>query len=318
MKNNLFEKVYKNSKIFIENFEMLKDYSEISKHLKKIGENILKTKNIKESIKIEFEDNKAFGNCATEYPDKISFNKLRYDTIISLKLDCTSCNHLEKIYNFYNHYNENDNNTKFEICLYNFMKRYISLGLQDYFLQMGSFKTIKYELLETLFHEIQHAIQLNSNKYSVEDCESTNPKDLILIFTTLFNTIYNKLLENNIQFHYIRENHCFPIEFDARYVALIMTECLRKKYFINDKLFIKSILHNDIIPKNVSFKELSKKIYSDFESLYKIYCLNFGTNYNKMFFIVNQHKNEIISQLIDRYEEMNKIYNNLKIELDKK
>ena len=48
---------------------------------------------------IDFRDdnknNKAFDNCATEYPDKISFNKLRYDTI-----DCTKNGHLEKLFDF--------------------------------------------------------------------------------------------------------------------------------------------------------------------------------------------------------------------------
>ena len=134
----------------------------------------------------------------------------------------------------------------------------------------------------------------------------------------LFNTIYHSLVDNNIQFDYVRENYYFPIEFDARYVALIMIENLRQKYYMNDKLFIKSILNNNILPQNVSFEKLAEKIYEDFNNIYKIYNQKFGTNYDTLFSIVNKNKGEIISQLVNRYEEMKKIYNILKIELDKK
>lgn len=314
---NKMKKFYNKVKSFIENFDNLKDYNKISIQLEEICTDILKCKNINKQIKIEFEDNKALGNCATEYPDKISFNKLRCDTIMSLQLDCTDNNHLEKIYNFYNNYDEKGNHSKFEICLYNFMKKYIGFGLQDYFSQMGSHKTIKYELLETLFHEVQHVVQEDFNERYMKNNKSINLEDLILIFTMLFNNIHRSLLENNIQFDYVRENYSFPIEFDARYVALIMVENLRQKYFMNDKYFIKSILNNDILPQNVSFKELAEKIYEDFENIYNIYNINFESNYDAIISIVNKHKDEILSQLVNRYEEMNKIYNNLKIELNK-
>lgn len=223
---------------------------------------------------------------------------------------------MKKLYEFYNHYDENTNNSKYSICLYNFIKKYISLELQDYFVQMGSYKTIKYELLETLFHEVQHVVQLDFNERYINNNVSTNYNDIIFIFTMLFNTMYRRLLDNNIQSDYVRENYYFPIEIDARYVALIMINNLRRQYFTNDKLFIKSILNNDILPKNVSFRELAEKIYVDFENIYKIYNINFESNYDTIFSIVNKHKDQIISQLVNRYEEMNKIYNALKIKLE--
>lgn len=312
------KKIYDKSKEFLDNFDDLKDYNDISIKLEEICLCFLKKQNITKQIKIEFEDNKAFGNFATEYPDKISFNKLRYDTIKSLKIDCTSNTHLEELYDFYNCYYENANNSKFSICLYNFIKKYTGFGLQDYFLQMGSYKTIKYELLETLFHETQHIIQQDFNERYINNKKPINLKDIILIFTMLFNTMYHRLLDNNIQFDYVRENYYFPIEFDARYVALTMIEDLRKEYFINDNLFIQSILNNNILPKNISFKELAEKIYEDFEKIYNVYDINFESNYDTIFSIVNKHKDEIISQLVNRYEEMNIIYNKLKIELNKK
>ena len=311
------KKIYEKSKQFLDNFNDLKDYSEISKKLEEICLCLLEKQNINKQIKVFFEDNKAFGNFATEYPDKLSFNKLRYDTIKTLKIDCTSNNHLKQLYDFYNNYDENADNSMYSICLCNFMKKYIGFGMQDYFAQMGSYKTIKYELLETLFHETQHVIQQDFNERYVNNNETLNLKDIILMFTMLFNTMYHSLLDNNIQFDYVRENYYFPIEFDARYVALIMIENLRQEYFMNDKLFIKSILNNDILPKNVSFKELAEKIYEDFENIYKIYNMNFESSYDDLYCIVNKYKDEIISQFVNRYEEMNKIYNNLKIELDK-
>lgn len=312
------KKIYDKSKEFLDNFDDLKDYNDISIKLEKICLCILKNHNINKQIKVVFEDNKAFGNFATEYPNKLSFNKLRNDTIKTLKIDCTSNTHLKELYDFYNHYDENAKNSKYSICLFNFMKKYIGFGLQDYFAQMGSYKTIKYELLETLFHETQHVIQQDFNERYINNKKPINLKDIILIFTMLFNTMYHRLLDNNIQFDYVRENYYFPIEFDARYVALTMIEDLRKEYFINDNLFIQSILNNNILPKNISFKELAEKIYEDFEKIYNVYDINFESNYDTIFSIVNKHKDEIISQLINRYEEMNIIYNKLKIELNKK
>lgn len=310
--------IYDKSKEFLDDFNDLKDYSEISKKLEQICLCLLEKQNISKQIKIVFEDNKAFGNFATEYPDKLSFNKLRYDTIKTLQIDCTKNSHLEELYDFYNHYDENINNSKYSLCLYNFMKKYIDFGLQDYFIQMGSYRLIKYELLETLFHETQHIIQQDFNERYVNKNEPINLKDIILIFTVLFNIIYHSLLDNNIQFDYVRENYYFPIEFDARYVALIMIENLRQKHYMNDKLFIKSILNNNILPQNVSFEKLAEKIYEDFKNIYKIYNQKFGTNYDTLFSIVNKYKGEIISQLVNRYEEMTKIYNILKFELDRK
>lgn len=98
---------YEKSKEFLDNFDDLKDYSDISKKLEEICLCILEKQNINKQIKVIFEDNKAFGNFATEYPDKLSFNKLRYNTIKSLRIDCTSNNQLKQLYDFYNHYDEN-------------------------------------------------------------------------------------------------------------------------------------------------------------------------------------------------------------------
>ena len=71
--------IYEKSKEFLDDFDNLKDYSSISKKFEEICLYFLQKQNINKNIKIIFEDNKAFGNFATEYPDKISFNKLRYD-----------------------------------------------------------------------------------------------------------------------------------------------------------------------------------------------------------------------------------------------
>ncbi|MBE5736071.1 MAG: hypothetical protein E7356_01755 [Clostridiales bacterium] len=308
------ENIYLKSKGFID--KDTTNYNEISVLFEQICESILEKYNIKKKIKILFEDNKAFGNCATEYPDKISFNKLRYDVIKSLKIDCTKNGHLEKLYDFYNHYNENCKNSKYKVCLYNFMKKYIGFGLQDYFLQMGSYKTIKYELLETLFHESQHIVQEKYKTYIYENNMKFADEEVLLVFTMLFNEIYNRLIENNIQFNYVRQNYSFPIEFDARYVALVMSNTLRQKYFIEDILFSQSILNNDILPKDVSGEKLAESIFIDFENLYRLYKSKLGLDLESVFFTIGNYKKKIVSQLTNRYVEMKRIYLNLKNKLE--
>ena len=67
------KKIYDKSKEFLDNFDDLKDYNDISIKLEKICLCILKNHNINKQIKVVFEDNKAvsssgfYSNCA---PDK--------------------------------------------------------------------------------------------------------------------------------------------------------------------------------------------------------------------------------------------------------
>ena len=43
--------------------------------------------------------------------------------------------------------------------MYDFIKKYKEAGAQRFFNMVGSYKTIKYEILETTYHECEHVIQ---------------------------------------------------------------------------------------------------------------------------------------------------------------
>lgn len=133
----------------------------------------------------------------------ISFNKTRLKTLINLKIDCNNKNHIKKIYKFYNSYDEKITHNKYEICLYEFMKKYIAGGYEHYFTQMGSYKTIPYELLDTIFHENEHIFQYKYEKFlkNINECPN-DLKSKLLLFTVLFNTIHSKLLKINVDFEY--------------------------------------------------------------------------------------------------------------------
>ena len=103
-----------------------------------------------EDINISFDESMLFGKSGSVSKTNISFNKTRLETLINLKIDCNDANHIKKIYEFYNSYDEKLSHNKYEIYLYEFMKKYIAGGYEYYFTQMGSNKTIPYELLDTI------------------------------------------------------------------------------------------------------------------------------------------------------------------------
>ena len=73
----------------------------------------------------------------------------------NLKIDDLDKNHLVKIELFYKNYPFRSTHTEFEDILYDFIKKYKEVGAQRYFNIVGSYKTIKYEILETIYHECE-------------------------------------------------------------------------------------------------------------------------------------------------------------------
>jgi len=295
----------KKSKEFLENFITPIKYNEVASQLIEISKQNLKHYNCFCDVKITFDESCLFGKSASIKNNHISFNKTRLEILNNMKIDCYDDNHLTKIYKFYNSYEEK-NHTEQEKCLYDFMKKYIDNGFERYFSQMGSYKTIKYELLDTIFHENQHIIQ-NIYKQYLDDIDNC-PKDsktLVLIFTMFFNEIYEYLLKNKVEFDYKRENYIFPIEFDARYEAMIKLNHIKEKYFSLDKSFSKYIVKSSLIPQKFDIEKTANMIFKDFENIYQLYFDNINSNkFKRVYNFIKSYKQTIIKEIVKRYEEM--------------
>ena len=128
----------------------------------------------------------------------------------------------------------------------------------------------------------------------------------MLIFTTLFNVIYEKLRKANLDFDYTRENYIFPIEFDARYISFKEMTILKNMYFQDDEFFEKYLKKSIIIPKDFKILQTVNKIIDDYDRLYNIYLKTFGEDFVFAHNYIQENKTEIKNELVRRYEEMAK------------
>ena len=296
--------LYEKSKEFIDNFKFPLDYNELSGKLTEISLLNYKIHNCNKDIKISFDESRLFGKSASVSGTSISFNKTKIEILFAFKIDDSNSEHLKNVYDFYNDYNTTENHSEYEICLYEFMKKYIEGGYERYFSQMGSYKTIKYELLDAVFHENEHIFQEEYKKYF--DCVNECPKDdksIVLFFTIFFGELCKKLKKNNVQFVYDRENYIFPIEFDARYEAMININRV-KQYFPDDKLFAEHIVKSNLIPESFNIRETVNEIYNDYEKLYDLFEKNITNNFAHVNKFLKKHKHIIINELERRYIEM--------------
>ena len=302
--------LYKKAKEFIENFKLPFDYEKLSNELTEISLLNYKLHSCDKDIKISFDESMLFGKSASVLGTSISFNKTRIETLFAFQIDDSNPEHIKKIYDFYNNYNTKENHSNYEVCLYEFIKKYIEGGYERYFSQMGNYKTIKYELLDAVFHENEHIFQEEYKKYF--NCANECPKDdrnIVLFFTVFFDEIYNKLKKSNVQFDYDRENYIFPIEFDARYEAMVSINKV-KQYFPDDKLFAEHIVKSNLIPEGFNVRETVDKIYNDYERLYKLFEKELSNGFISADQFIKHNKNIITKELERRYCEMLNIVEN--------
>ncbi len=290
------------AKDFLENFSL--DYDSLTKQLEEIMKSDFSRLGIEKSMSISFDESKLFGKSGSVSKTNISFNKTRIEMLLNLKIDDTSKEHLKNVENFYNHYDEKKSHSDFEEILYEFIKKYKEIGAEWAFAHMGSYKTIKYEVLDTILHETEHVYQDEYSKFLEEKHFPEDKKSKVLIFTSLFNTIFEKLQKSGVQLSYERKNHVFPIEFDARYEALKLLSKIKNLYFKKDQDFSKHLIKSNIIPEDFSAEQTSAQIFADYESIYKLFTQNFGSEYEEANKYIQSNKNLIINEFIRRYNEM--------------
>ncbi len=303
----VMKELFVKSKDFLENFTL--DFDELATKLHEIVKIIFSINKIDQDINITFDESKLFGKSGSVSDTNISFNKTRIQILETLKIDDLSKNHLKNLEIFYKNYTSKKltESTYYEDILYDFIKKYKEIGAEQYFDMIGSYKTIKYEILDTIYHESEHILQDNYKKFLYTKKIPNNKKSKVLIFTVCFNTIYEKLKKEKINFDYVRENYIFPIEFDARYTSFESMYKLYKLYFPKNVLLKKYLIKSIIIPKDFNINFNVNKIFDDYETLYNIYLDNFGKNLDLVDDYIKKYKEDIKIELIKRYKEMMKI-----------
>lgn len=303
--------LYLKCKDFINEFKLPLDYNEIISKIDEISKINCEKNDCNQPVTISFQDMPEFGIGARVKDGNIRFNKTRLETLIELKIDCLDENNLNKLWKFYNSFDENnDKNSIYEVSLFNFMKKYIEEGAERYFSDCGSYKLIPYELLECVFHENAHVFQREYDKYLNGDLEfPSDEKSCLLIFTEAFDMIHHKLKKNNIAFDYKRNNYIFPVEFDARYEAMIKMNELKNKYYKNDNIFSKYLVASNIVPLDLNIEKTAQEIFETFEYFYDTYKSNFGSDYDKVAEYSMMNKVVIINEMKRRYDEMLSIVN---------
>ncbi len=297
------KKLLAEAKSFLENFTFPIDYDALIKKLNELSKMVCEDYGIADkALRVEFEESENFGKSAVVNDVRIKINKLRLQTLLETKFDDTQPKKLKKqIDSLMKSYDEKSA-SKFEKIIHDYVLRMRKMDADELVCHSGSYKTIKYDLLNLLFHENEHTKQKQYEKYltNVEGC----PEDLesmILVFSMFYVTIYWELLDKKVLEWTPPENHRFPTEFDARYFELIKIEELRKKYFADDELFKKHILSTIIIPEKFDSKADAERLFAELE---KYYDLDKEEKYKGALELVEKHKNEIVKELERRFTEM--------------
>lgn len=293
------------AKDFLDNFSL--DFVFLKSKLEKIAKAFLTNRGYKSDVNITFDESELFGKSGSVFGSNISFNKTRLEILAKLKIDDLNSNHLKRLEEFYSEYLSKLRHTKFEDILFTFIKRYKEMNAEYLFSKVGSYKTIRFELLDTVFHECEHLLQESYKKYMYSNDFNVGKDDLILIFTITFNTLYEKLQKAGIKFKYTRENYIFPIEFDARYVSFCEMLKISKLLSPNKQDILCYLKNSNIAPSEFDAKRVSEKIFNDYLRLERKCANNNIFNNASLHSYIVKNKNVIIKEFIYRYSHMNNI-----------
>lgn len=301
--------VYEKSKIFLDNFSL--NFENLQNELKDLMATIFSYRKIEKNLSISFDESKLFGKSGSVSSSNISFNKTRIEMLLNFKIDSLDSKHIENIEKFYNDYSKKGKHTEQEEILYTFIKNIKDEHAEQFFPMMGSYKTIKYEILDVILHECEHVFQDEHKKYLTAKEFPNDLKSILLIFTTCFNTMYEKIKKVKLPFEYKRENHIFPIEFDARYISFKMLSEIKDMFFKNDKIFDEYIKSSIIIPNEFDCQKAAEKLFTDYDQLYKIFKENFSDDYSAVNNFIQKNKLILIEEFTNRFDEMQSTQNKI-------
>ena len=138
---------------YLKSFTYPLDFDKLAGMLKEIGDINLGLYNIKEKCEVSFDESKLFGKSGSVDGLHISFNKSRLKALFDLLIDDDGDGHIKRLNSFYRNYPRQKKHNQSEEMLFDFMTKYKQMDAEWAFAQMGSYKKVKFELLDTIFHE---------------------------------------------------------------------------------------------------------------------------------------------------------------------
>lgn len=298
------EELYLAAKEFLTDFSL--DFEALAKKLEKVMKCYFALHGIQKSMTISFDESRLFGKSGSVSQTNISFNKTRIEMLVALHLDDGDPQHLKRLEEFYSGYGKKEEHSDFEQILFEFVQKYKDMGAEWAFEKMGSYKTIKFEMLDTILHESEHVFQ-SEFWNSLPLAFPKNARGKVLTLTCLFNTMFEKMQKSGEKLDYERENHVFPIEFDARYESLKFLGEIKRRYFQGDKCFSNYLSKSNIIPKDFDAAKTARRIFEDYEKVYKLYSRKFSGEFEAANSFLQKNKSDIICELERRYKQMQNI-----------
>lgn len=198
-----------------------------------------------------------FGKVYTK-DGRIEINLNRIKAISELKLDSFDKNFKNFIDTFPEKYEKGEfRKTDAAKCLYFSIKN----RPLNFIYELGSYKTLKYDLLSTIIHEIQHMVQYS---YEIKNfsCRTFSDDELYYSFLILFDELSKQINQ------FTDDNFYRPIELNARVTTAAVLNDYIKTNKIKDKYFTKTIF-NSLLYKPVTTEDYIAKIKENFEIIQK-------------------------------------------------
>lgn len=298
------EQTKQEAKRFLDGFVEPIDYERAKEDFDRLSQVVCEDYKIADKfLRCEFSDDENFGKSAVLLRDKISINRLRIEALYNLGYDDTQPEKLNKqIERFMSEYDKNEH-TKYEQMLYKFVSDMREMGEPQFVMQAGSYKTVKYELLDMIFHENRHIVQKQYIPLLEKPPKSCDIDELTMLFTMMFNETRKKLIDDKKIEWDLQDNRSFPIEFDARYTSLVNMNEVRKSFYKDDEVFARAIMNCCLVEQGFKSKEEANKLFAQMEEYYSLGDFKM----DKAYALLEENKQQIIDELERRFEEMKAI-----------
>lgn len=224
---------------------------------------------------------------------RIEINLNRIKAISELKLDCFDKNFKKFIDSFAKKYEKGTfRKTDATKCLYFSIKN----RPMNFIYEVGSYKTLKYDLLLTIIHEIHHMVQYS---YEIKDFNRKNfsEDELYYSFLILFDELTR---QNNLS---IDDNFYRPIELNTRLITATTLTDYKNDKKVKDKN-LTQIIFNSLLYRPVTTQEYLSKIKNDFDNMKKN-----SSHKPKLLNLINENWDITQNRLSEDFDRIVKLLN---------
>lgn len=226
-------------------------------NLNKLANEIVVQNNYNFNVKISYIKHESVLMSGKVYTKdgRIEINLNRIKAISELNLNCFDKDFKQFIDGFAKKYeNRQFRKTDATKCLYFSIKN----RPINFVYEVGSYKTLKYDLFLTIIHEIQHMVQYS---YEIKQVDKKSFSEDELYYTFLI-----FLDDLNKQNNFTDDNFYRPIELNARLTSATALNDYKRSKKVKDK-FLSAIIKNSILYQPITTQEYATKIKEDFNNL---------------------------------------------------